>query len=312
MIHAEVIKKSVSYPSLNVLTTFKVTFPRIILSEVLTHRTFSRNTSSSRAIPFEKMLEAVVSNPFIPYFWQKRHKGMQGKEYITDEVEIRKNITAWIHARDAAIKQAEILNSNGVTKQLANRLLEPFQWVTMIVSATELDNFFDLRCPKYRYEYYATAESLHISDAYFKSKKEYVKSAKINSDWYPKTEFEWLGVNEGQAEIHFQILAEKMYDAFYESDYETLTTGEWHIPYHDKSLDIITAIMVSTAKCARTSYTLIGEEKQFSVEDDLKLYDKLLEEGHMSPFEHCAMSMGNSDKYYNFNGFMQHRQFIEE
>lgn len=299
MINVKVLKQS-SNTKHNILTTFEVTFPRIILAEVLTHRIFSRNTSSSRAIPFEKMCEAVVSNPFIPYFWQKRHKGMQGTEYITDEVEIRKNITAWIHARDAAIKQAEILNSNGVTKQLANRLLEPFQWVTMIISVTDLDvsNFFDLRCPKYK-----------ISDRDFYSKKSCIDFCEQPVH---TTDFEWLQINTGQAEIHFQILAEKMYDAFYESEYETLTTGEWHIPYHDKSLDIITAIMVSTAKCARTSYTLIGEEKQFSVEDDLKLYDRLLEEGHMSPFEHCAMSMGNSDKHYNFNGFMQHRQFIEK
>lgn len=43
------------------------TFPRIILAEVNTHRMLSKNTSSSRAIPFEKMVESVKNDPFIPY-----------------------------------------------------------------------------------------------------------------------------------------------------------------------------------------------------------------------------------------------------
>ena len=47
------------------------TFPRIILSEINTHRMLSKNTSSSRAIPFKKMVESVQNNPFIPIAWQK-------------------------------------------------------------------------------------------------------------------------------------------------------------------------------------------------------------------------------------------------
>ena len=69
-IEAKIIADSIS-PQNNRLTTFLVTFPRIILSEINTHRMFSRNTSSSRAIPFEKMVGAVQNDPFVPIAWQK-------------------------------------------------------------------------------------------------------------------------------------------------------------------------------------------------------------------------------------------------
>ncbi len=66
------------------LTSLLITFPRILLSEVNTHRMLSKNTSSSRAIPFNKMVEAVQNDPFIPIAWQKDHKGMQGTKYSTN------------------------------------------------------------------------------------------------------------------------------------------------------------------------------------------------------------------------------------
>ena len=69
----------------NRLTTMLLTFPRIILPEVLTHRVFSRNTSSSRAVPFEKMVKQVQENPFVPIKWMKAHKGMQGTQFFGEE-----------------------------------------------------------------------------------------------------------------------------------------------------------------------------------------------------------------------------------
>lgn len=124
------------------ITTFLLTFPRIILAEFNTHRMFSRNSASSRAIPFSKMAESVQTNPFIPIAWMKDHKGMQGTEYLDN-----KNFVddLWLDARDAAVKSAEHLHRIGLTKQLCNRLLEPFMWHTVICTATEYDNFFKLR-----------------------------------------------------------------------------------------------------------------------------------------------------------------------
>ena len=149
MIKAEIVAHSLS-PQGDELISVLCTFPRIILAEVNTHRMLSKNTSSSRAIPFKKMVESVQNNPFIPIAWQKEHTGMQGYEYLVD----RKHENAvyeWLKARDFAVKQANIMNSDGVTKQLTNRLLEPFMWTTMLITGSKegWDNFFNLRNPVY-------------------------------------------------------------------------------------------------------------------------------------------------------------------
>src|SRR3972149_4517172 len=107
------------------ITTMVVTMPRYILAEFNTHRMFSRNSASSRAIPFEKMVKSVEENPFIPLAWQKDHKGMQGTKYFTEEESVV-NRYDWVQASKDAIRRAIALHNTGVTKQLTNRLLEPF------------------------------------------------------------------------------------------------------------------------------------------------------------------------------------------
>lgn len=137
----------------NRITTFDLTFPRFILAELATHRVFSMNSASSRAIPFEKMKEMVMNNPFIPIAWQKDHKGMQGEEYFTSVDDIHRNERKWLAARTYAVNSAKYLNMGfpedekgiGVTKQLCNRLLEPFMWHSVILTGTDFENFFNLR-----------------------------------------------------------------------------------------------------------------------------------------------------------------------
>src|SRR5690625_2556739 len=92
------------------LTTFVLTFPRFILAELNTHRMFSKNSASSRAIPFKKMVEMVEKDPFIPMAWQKDHRGMQGTEYITDSDEISVRETQWLTAKNRAVRYAKLLN----------------------------------------------------------------------------------------------------------------------------------------------------------------------------------------------------------
>lgn len=149
MIKAEIVADSLS-PQGDRLTSLLVTFPRIILAEINTHRMLSKNTSSSRAIPFKKMVGAIQENPFIPIAWQKEHKGMQGSEYIIDNSDLALE-SNWLVARDKAIYMAEQLNKSGLTKQLCNRLLEPFMWTTMLITGSKegWDNFFELRNPVY-------------------------------------------------------------------------------------------------------------------------------------------------------------------
>jgi thymidylate synthase ThyX len=146
MIKAEIIADSINSFD-NRITTFVLTFPRIVLAEFNTHRALSRNSASSRAIPFAKMLKMVQENPFIPIRWMKEHKGMQGTEFHEEwhEHTLR---SYWLSARDMAISNAIILDGLEVTKQLCNRLLEPFMWHTVIVTGTEWENFFALRAHK--------------------------------------------------------------------------------------------------------------------------------------------------------------------
>lgn len=289
----------------NRITTMVVTFPRIILAEFNTHRMFSRNSASSRAIPFHKMVKSVQENPFIPIAWQKDHKGMQGSEYF--QAPYHEDCTLlWLEDRDEAVKKAKELNEYGVTKQICNRLLEPFMWHTVIVTATEWENFFALRCPQY----------VH-GERKFRSRKDWLRynyhgAENEGGKYYliPVSNTDWLEKNEGQAEIHMMALAEAMWDAYNESTPKELKEGEWHIPFgdninRDKMFDelnhpfgseIDNAIRIATARCARVSYTVVGEEgKHDNYEADIKLHDRLAASGHWSPFEHCAKAMSNEE-----------------
>ncbi len=129
------------------LTTMELTFPRFILAEFNTHRSFSRNAASSRAIPVEKMIAKVKAHPFVPTEWGTNQKGMQAGESLSGTAAEMCERT-WLQARDIAVMHVEHLLGMGVHKQLANRLLEPFGWATVVASATEWANFFWQRCHK--------------------------------------------------------------------------------------------------------------------------------------------------------------------
>ena len=323
-INAEIVADSVNVQG-DRLTSVLVTMPRIILSEMNTHRMLSKNTSSSRAIPFNKMVETIKNDPFIPIAWQKEHKGMQGSDYFT-ESEAYWNNDKWLKARDYAVKMATIMNEGDITKQLCNRLLEPFMWHTVLISGTEWENFFALRCSQYR-----------VNDTVvYRSRKDFLKN--VDNDLFDiaygkklkeYTDLDWRKANSGMADIHMMDLAEAMWDAYNESTPKHLKEGDWHIPFGDdveenyqheiaqlsvKELDkenhdvniIIDKIKVkvATARCARVSYTVVGEEKKQSLEADLKLHDKFFDQRpfHASPFEHCAKVMTDDEYQRHING----------
>lgn len=311
------------------LTTFLLTFPRIILAEFNTHRMFSRNSASSRAIPFKKMVESVENNPFIPIAWQKDHKGMQGSEYLTDELSVQFATSNWLTARDWAIKSAKSLNStdNGyeaVTKQLCNRLLEPYMWHTVICTATDYENFFKLRCPEYVVSWYPAnrPEALEPTQASFRSKIDAIARTEGECDNW--TEEDWREVNISQAEIHIQALAEAMWDAYNESGPKVLQTGEWHIPFGDEINKMNdnwvlwgdltkkeTKLKIATARCARVSYTTVGSTSSNSHTSDIELYNRLVENGHKSPLEHSCQVASDDSWYYNIKGFKSLRYIVE-
>ena len=314
MINAKIIKDSIFEGSR--LTTFELIFPRIILAEFNTHRKFSRNSASSRAIPFEKMVESIKSNPFIPHYWPKFHKGMVANEYYWDKETIEKLENIWLLGRDQAISISSMLYEEGyykketysVSKQLCNRLLEPYMNHKVLMTSDEegLRNFFELRCPRYKGE-----EGLFC----------YSKKAWRNR--YPDiNDEEFMKVNEGQSEPHMMELAEKMWDIYHESKPQELEEEEYHIPYSDLIPDTYSQIdkmKISVARAARTSYTEVGSSSDIgnvtvidistitkdNLDKDIKLYDKLLTSSHWSPFEHIAQA--KKGNWYNFKDWQNLR-----
>ncbi|MDE2482424.1 MAG: FAD-dependent thymidylate synthase [bacterium] len=141
---ARVLTDSVSTAGIR-LTTMEVRFPRFVLSELNTHRVLSRNSASSRAVPTNKMIERVLNAPAMPVEWGVNKPGMSASEALTDaQAEDAK--AEWLRARDSAVAHVRELQKFNVHKQVINRLLEPFMWHTVIITATEWANFFALRC----------------------------------------------------------------------------------------------------------------------------------------------------------------------
>jgi thymidylate synthase ThyX len=142
---ARVLLDSVS-PAGHRVTTMEVVMHRFVLAEFNTHRAFSRNSASSRAIPVSKMIKQVMDDPAIPLKWSAEQRGMQGGETIERPGYA---LSVWLDARDNAVECASALVKTSVHKSVVNRLLEPFAWHTVIVTATGWDNFFTQRCTQY-------------------------------------------------------------------------------------------------------------------------------------------------------------------
>jgi thymidylate synthase ThyX len=128
----------------NRLTTFELTYPRIIHSECLTHRVFSKNSASSRAIPIQKTLKAVFENPFVPFHWGENQAGMQADNVLDNET-ADNCCMEWLMAASEMIHRVENLHEMGLHKQIANRLLEPFMYITVVLSTTSFKHFELLR-----------------------------------------------------------------------------------------------------------------------------------------------------------------------
>lgn len=251
------------------LVTLEVTFPRIILAEVNTHRVFSRCSASSRAIPIEKMIDRVITDPYIPMRWLANKRGMQGGEELSikDQLEAR---TQWLVARDRAVEQVTALKNLGIHKQWANRLLEPFLWHTAIISSTEWDNFYCQRVHTDAHpDMFSTALAMKLAMRTSTPKRLY-----LDSEW------------------HLPFVDEDDFNAHPE-----FSCNEWK--------------KVSVGRCARISY--LNHNGVRDVAEDIALHDRMMEHGHMSPYEHVAhpaCEMLSGTFFGNFRGWVQYRKEI--
>jgi hypothetical protein len=291
MIRAEVIADSIS-PAGKRLTTMQLRYPRFVHAEFMTHRVFSRNASSSRAIPVRKLIEDLRREPAMPVFWGSNRPGMQaGDELIGDDLGQVK--ACWSFAMEECIHQAEMMVDRGLHKQIANRVLEP--WAHINVTATEWDNFYALRChPDAQPEMRALAEAMR--DVMQASTPELLEIGRWHLPYVPLSELE------------------EMFDG-------------WHMRQPKDKYDLVTkvGIKMSVARCARVSY-LTHEGKPPNQDEDQKLYERLVGSVplHASPAEHQATpddygKFGSEiphwrrpDLHGNFVGWSQFRKQLEQ
>lgn len=273
------IKAKLILVSQNVVTkvplyTFVLTYPRVILAEVNSHRMLSRNTASSRAIPARIQRERVINEPFVPLYVGLNQKGMQAGEELTGFSRAMA-LGIWKGARYPAAAAHWALQKLGVHKQVTNRLLEPWMWCEQIVTATDLKNLFKLR---------ANAEA----EPHFQILAEQMKEEMKTLPMQPLAYGDW----------HLPFI----------------TLWDRHQARTEEKPGILSRLhilkMVSAARCARVSYALPTDVPGLGgIQLDIALAQRLIRSGHWSPFEHQATPLPQSTCYWgNLRSWKQFRK----
>lgn len=304
---ARVVADSIS-PQGQRITTFEIEYPRIIHSELMTHRLFSRNAMSSRAIPIKKMIQQALDNPAMPVKFGKNQPGMQdagdhsvgiGKRGYTPE-------QWWRFAAAEACHFASGFDESGYHKQIANRLLEPFQRMKTVLTATNFENFWWLRVDKD-----ADPTIFALAEAMKKAFDESDPELLYPGQWHTPYVDHLVTVGEQASEDTFE------YCVLDENNKPVILTLE-------------EAKAISASCCAQVSYRVLNNTKDKA----LDIYGKLLSGNkvHASPFEHQATPMLENEAALwwdgqasdgvthmdrhgdlwsgNFCGWIQHRQLV--
>lgn len=230
------------------LTTMQITIHRFVLAEFNTHRVFSRNSASSRAIPLETMLQRCGDNPAFPLALPAEQPGMSGGDHLEgkaleDAMTLIQTVWENTIAEIDYYIQSHPDKATRLHKSVVNRLLEPFMWHTIIVTSSEWDNFFSQRCtPQAQPEIRATAELMR--DALESSSPKHLGYG----DWH----LPFVGLNPD-----------------------------------DGGLSTIDKLKVSAARCARVSYLTHDGQRSVEADLKL-FDETLAKYGHWSPLEHVA------------------------
>lgn len=269
--YAKVILDSMA-PCGKRLTTIEARYPRFIHSEVLTHRDRARNSASSRAIPWPKMMAAITESPVVPIRWGSEQKGMQ----TGGEIEDTKGAESiWLAARDQMVAAAQALASLGVHKSLCNRLTEPWMWITIVMTATEWNNFFRLRCHSDA-EIHMQEIAGRIRTAMAESRPIYLRAGDWHRPYLRPEDHHWANTL---------------------NNCQTVTYGS-----HELN-------KVSTARCARISY--LTHDGVRNPDKDLELFERLSTGsgfGHWSPMEHVNEALATQERSGPFIGWKQFRK----
>ena len=300
VISAKIIADSVSESGKRI-TTLQLCYPRFIHSEVMTHRVFSRNASSSRAIPVAKVIAQVRNDPAMPVHWGKNQPGMQAHEEL-DAFHKCEAIGAWRYAANSAATIAEHMMELGAHKQVVNRILEPFQWMHVVLTTTEFDNWDELR-------------DHTDADPTIQGLARQIKIARAGSTPKLLSPGEW----------HLPYVTDEDYDAVARYRREAMGMNDLEAFDDDGIVEILRK--VSAARCCRVSY-LKHDGHPSTIGDDLLLCERLAGARpiHASPFEHQAtpdklencpfvegvLQWANPHLHGNFVGWVQYRKLIEQ
>lgn len=258
------------------VATHYVRMPRIILPEVNTHRVFSRNVASSRAIPVLKMLENLKNKYYRPLFWGANKSGMSATEELNGWHTFWCKVWWWFGVRTAALTTKK-LTKHGLHKQWANRPIEPYVYVSAVITSTEWQNFYDLRIDD-------AAQPEIISLALKMKYAAEDKAPRIVSNTDPTDAYNW----------HFAYITDEEREKYrYQPEY---------------------LAKLDSARCARTSY-LTQDGLVPNPEKELATFEKLVGSYpiHASPTEHpCYPLLDRSQKSGNLHGFHQFRKTVEK
>jgi len=283
-ISARVVAKSVSAYSGTIITTWEYEAPKCILAELNTHRMFSRNAQSSRAVPVSKVIDQIRNNPVTPVHWGSNQAGMVAGEEIEEHVKVwdgrdarsysLNREDAWYHAACLSADAMKAFDNAGYHKQIVNRIGEAFTFVRGVITATEIDNFFHLR--------------VHPA-----------------------------------ADPFIQELARCMWEAYELAEAEVLREGEWHTPYvehfrasdgdafleyHHNGLevDVERAKQISAAGTAQVSFRKLD----LSEETVDRVYSRLVDDE--TPHASCVEHQATPIKSFELHSALQFINGFEE
>lgn len=229
------------------IATIVARYPRFIHSEVMTHKDLSRNASSSRAIPFKKLLKLTRQNMAAPIHWGKNQPGMSA----SDELENFSRFMAifmWHMTGHIVLTLAWLMSFTGVHKQVINRMIEPWTYINVQLTATNWKRMLGLRLP-------------NDAQPEFRELARAIQDALQSAYYMPLKEGEW--------------------------HVPWITHEEWADMYNGPHRSWDRLKQLSAARSARLSYTPIGDTRK-NPEKDQVLANNLLQKFHLSPFEHQA------------------------
>lgn len=298
MINSQLIAHSRDAVTGKEIYTFELEYPRFIHAELLTHRLFSRNAASSRAIPIKKQLKLIEDHPAMPEVWGLDQAGMQAKKSLEKKYEIATAKFLWGCAKTAAVNAARALAKYNLHKQIVNRVVEPFAHIKVVMTTTEIENFLWLR------DHPDAQPEIRILAGLMKENiDQSIPKQLLPGQWHVPYYYDGIWVEEIDG-----------------------------VDSHGNTLD--EALAISSSCCAQVSYRVLDT----SIEKAMSIFSKLVKSKpvHASPFEHQATPISNVvGKNYlpapstwedgithfhkkmgfgsgNFYGWIQHRQLIKE